>query len=166
MTSDELRAAKISAASGLIGAFIGGIAAFAGTLTQSWSQEKLEVGKVRAEAATQDRKDFLSKSEKLFGALSDLQSFFDTNHTFELKQAKPVVAQARKAAMEFAVFTSPELALKAIAAIEAVNQGAEANNSQQLRAALEGVAALTKEVVTSFYKERAMLDQNRTKALQ
>lgn len=166
MTSDELRAAKISAASGLIGALIGGLASFAGTATQSWVQATLEVGKVRAEAATQDRKDFLSKSEKLFSALSELLSFFDANHSFERKQAKPVIAQARKAAWEFAVFTSPELALKAISAVEALNQGVDANDPQQLSSALAAIVALNKELVASFYTERAILDQRRTKALE
>lgn len=166
MTSDEFRVAKISAASGLIGALIGAIASFGGTLTQSWIQTKLEIGKVRADAAAQDRKDFLSKSEKLFGALGDLLSFFDANHSFERKLAKPVIAQARKATLEFAVFSSPELALKAIAAVEALNQGVDANDPQQLATALAAITALSKELIASFYSERATLDQRRTKALE
>lgn len=166
MKIDELRAAKIAAYSALVGALIGGLASFSGTLTQAWFQAKLEVGKVRAEAATQDRKEYLSKSEKLFSTLSDLLSFFDANHTFEIKHAKPLIAQARKAAIEFAVYSSPEIALKAITSVEALNQGVDANNPEQLKASLMAIEALTKDLIASFYKERGTHDQNRTKALE
>lgn len=166
MTPGELRTAKISAASVLIGALIGGVASFGGVFVQTWFQTKMEVRKIRAETATQDRKDYLLKAEKLFGALSDLESFFDSNHSFEISRAKPVIAQARKDALEFAVYTSPDMALKSISVVEAMNQGVDANNPEQLKKALDGIFAFSQELVASFYKERSILDQDRSKALE
>lgn len=147
-------------------ALIGALATLGGALAQSWIQMRVEIGKVRADVAAQDYKDFISKSEKLFGALADLISFFDANHSYEPKLAKPVIAQARKAAFEFAVYAPPKLAHNAIMAIEALNQGVDSYSPQQLEAALIAIAALSKELTASFYLERATLDQRRNKALE
>lgn len=165
MTPIDLRVAKISATFGLVGALIGGIATFSGTFLQSWFQSKSEINKLRAETVIQDRKEFLAKSEKLFGALSDLISFFDKNHTFEVKQAKSVLSQARKAAFEYAVFTSPEMALKAMSAVEAVNQSLDASNPQELISAINNISAFMRELSSSFFRERTAHDLKREKVL-
>lgn len=166
MTSDEYKATKITVAAGLIGALIGGLASFGCVFTQSWFQMRWEVAKVRAEVITQDRKDFLSKSEKLFSTLSDLYSFFDANNTFEKKQAKTLIAQARKAAYEFAVYSPQKMGLISIKAVEVVNQAIESDNPKQLKESLDGIAILTKELVETFLKERAALNNIRNKALE
>ncbi len=162
MASDDYRTVKIS----LFSAIFASLATFAGVATQSLIQAKLEIGKIRAEEATQDRKDFLSHSVKLFSALSELHSFFDANHSFERSTAKPLIAQARKAALELSIFTTPELALKAMFAVEALNSGLDANDTQQLANALASIVELNKELISTFYKERAALDQKRTAALE
>ncbi len=162
MTSDDYRAAKIS----LFSAIFGSLATFAGVTTQSLVQAKLEIGKIRAEEAAQDRKDFLSYSVKRFSALSELHSFFDANHTFERSAAAPIIARARKAALEFSVFTTPELSIKAVLAVETLNSGVDANDPQQLANALASIVELNKELFSMFYKERAALDLKRTTALE
>ncbi len=162
MPSDDYRIAKIS----LFSAIFASLVTYAGIATQSQIQTRLEIGKIRAQEATQDRKDFLSYSVKLFSVLSDLHSFFDANHSFERSTAKQLIAQARKAALEFSIFTTPELALKAVSAVEALNLGVDANDPHQLNNAIASIVELNKELVSTFYKERAVLDLRRSAALE
>ena len=161
MTFTELKAAKLTAWSALGGAVVCGLASFAGAYLQGVAQEKLQIQKIKAESIELDRQVFMSKSEKLFSSLSDLISFFDANDRFERVRAKVLLSEARRSAWEFAVVTSPELAFKAFSAVEALNQGIDANDQTQLKAALADIALLAKDLTESFYRERAIFDERR-----
>jgi hypothetical protein len=87
-------------------------------------------------------------------------SFFDENDRYEIREAKPYIAKARRAAFEYAVYASPGSSLKAISAIEAVNIAASSTDPQQLASALQAMEAMTKEMVTSFYKECKAYEQD------
>jgi hypothetical protein len=160
--SSELRTAVFSIFAGFIGAIIGAIASI-GTTSMHLKSERT---KLQIQSVSTDRKTFQKKAERLFGETSDLVSFFDTNNTFEIREAKAHIAKARRAVFEFAVYASPEMTLKAFNAIETINIAITAEDRHQLTSALRTIKDTSKEMITFFYKERIIYEKKHTELLK
>jgi hypothetical protein len=160
--SSELRTAVVSIFAGFIGAIIGAIASIGTTYMHLGSERT----KLQIQSVSIGQKAFQKKAERLFGETSDLVSFFDTNNTFEIREAKEHIAKARRAVFEFAVYASPEMTFEAANAIEAINIAITAEDRQQLTLALRKIKDTSTEMITLIYKERINYKKQHTELLK
>jgi hypothetical protein len=158
----ELKVVLVSGICALVGSFSGSIASYFAARVQLES----EITKAKIAAVASEREMFLTKSELLFSQLSEVLSFFDANDQFEIEEAKAVFARARKASFELAVYAPPEVAMRAVQAVEAVNAAAGGSNPKELAIALQSMQLAFKEMITVFYRERFELDAKRAKILE
>jgi hypothetical protein len=150
------------AACTLAGALLGALASIATTQMHLTSEKT----KMQIQAIVSDRKVYQEKAERLFGETSDLISFFDANNRFEVKEAKVRIGKVRRAAFEFAIYSSPEMALKTVGTVEAVNAAVSASDSRQLVAVLQELQRTLNELVASFYQERQTFERDHAKLLK
>ena len=161
-TNDEIRSAKLAGVFGLVGAIIGG----AVSITATWIQQSSSLAKAKAAVIAQDRKEFLVTSQKLFGEYADILSYLDTHDNFNVVEAKKIISKARRAAFEFATYASPEISIKALAAIESLNAAIMVNDPKQIKEAMQAVTTFAQELSKDFYNERERYNKLRDESFR
>ncbi len=146
----EVRVAFIAGLAALIGAIIGAGA----SIITSQLQLESELRKIRAENTKSQQDIFQSKSSQILGNVADLISYFDANNKYSLNDAKARIAVARRSVFELAIYLPPESAMKAISAVEALNNAASANNQQELQTSLQALQQMTSQLIEALFNER------------
>ncbi|GAB1259861.1 hypothetical protein [Aurantivibrio plasticivorans] len=149
MGNPEIRSALIGGISGLIMAVIASYV----TIYTTAINLVAEQNKIVAQSISKEREILSTNAAKLLGEISDVISFFDQNNHYDRLAAKKAIAKARRAAFEFSAYTSPEMAFKALAAIEALSNASEFEEDK-IGDALLNVYTTQNELIRAIYKEK------------
>ena len=158
----KLQVALVAALASFFGTFIGAFASIATTKMHLDSEQT----KMQVHSLAADRRKHQEKAEHFFGEVSDLISFFEANTRYKREEALSRIASVRRAAFEIAPYSSPEMAFKAVSAVDSVSSALDASTPEQMLSALETMGGAIREMVQAFYDEQGTYVQLESQLLQ